>query len=136
MNRYNVTINGKTREVTLTSRKGASAVFSIDGETYEVQGEPILTQNGGPNRVLTSPMPKTATKSVANLNSIVAPMPGFIVNILVKVGDKVSAGQKVLLMEAMKMENAISAARDGVVKEILVKKAEEVKGGQVLVTLS
>jgi biotin carboxyl carrier protein len=66
---------------------------------------------------------------------IVAPMPGKVVDILVKTGDEVLEYQEVLILEAMKMENAIPSPESGKVKVILVKKDDTVAAKQVLIEL-
>ncbi len=66
---------------------------------------------------------------------IVAPMPGKVIDILVKVGDAVEEEQEVLVLEAMKMENAIPAPAAGRVKEIAVQKGDTVSTRQLLMTL-
>ncbi len=60
-------------------------------------------------------------------------MPGKIVDVLVKVGDAVKAGQTILIMEAMKMENEMRASVDTKIKEIKVKKGQSVETGQPLI---
>ena len=66
---------------------------------------------------------------------ILAPMPGTIINILVNVGDEVLEYQEVLILEAMKMENAIPTPEGGVVKEIKVKVDDKVATNDVLMVL-
>jgi biotin carboxyl carrier protein len=66
---------------------------------------------------------------------ITAPMPGRIVRVLVAVGDDVQAGQGLVVVEAMKMENEISAARAGRVKEVAVAAGQSVESGRVLLTI-
>ena len=66
---------------------------------------------------------------------IVAPMPGTIINILVNVGDTVLEYQEVLILEAMKMENAIPSAEARTVKEIKVQVNDKVATNQVLMVL-
>jgi acetyl-CoA carboxylase biotin carboxyl carrier protein len=66
---------------------------------------------------------------------ILAPMPGTIVNVLVKEGDEVLEYQEVVILEAMKMENAIPTPEAGKVKEIKVKKDDKVSTNQVLMIL-
>jgi pyruvate carboxylase subunit B len=64
---------------------------------------------------------------------VVAPMPGIILNVLVKEGDVVSAGDAILVLEAMKMENEIHAPRAGTVKKIHVTEGAEVRAGSELI---
>ena len=66
---------------------------------------------------------------------ILAPMPGTIINILVNVGDEVLEYQEVLILEAMKMENAIPSPEGGGVKEIKVKVDDKVATNDVLMVL-
>jgi acetyl/propionyl-CoA carboxylase alpha subunit len=66
---------------------------------------------------------------------IVAPMPGLIVRVNVKTGDKVEAGQGVVVMEAMKMENELRATASGIVKSVEVSSGTAVEKGALLVTL-
>ena len=68
--------------------------------------------------------------------TVTAPLPGSITKISVKVGDTVAAGDTVLMMEAMKMENSISAEFGGTVKTILCKEGDQVQSGQALVELA
>ena len=71
----------------------------------------------------------------AGSKTVTAPLPGAITKISVKVGDRVSTGDTVLMMEAMKMENSISAEFGGTVKAILCKEGDQVQSGQALVEL-
>ena len=67
--------------------------------------------------------------------NVVAPMPGTIAEILVEVGDQVKADEEVVILEAMKMENAILAPAAGTVKEIKVAEEDKVDTNQVLIVL-
>ncbi len=68
--------------------------------------------------------------------TIVAPMPGTVLEVAVTVGDNVTKGQTLLILEAMKMENEIMAPADGVVQEISITKGVSVNAGDILVVLS
>lgn len=78
----------------------------------------------------------TLSPAAAGAKSVTAPLPGSITKINVKVGDTVAAGDTVLMMEAMKMENSISAEFGGTVKAILCKEGDQVQSGQALVELA
>ena len=66
---------------------------------------------------------------------ILAPMPGKVVRVPVRPGDQVEARQPVVVIEAMKMENALSAGRAGIVREVLVQEGMSVEAGRPLVVL-
>ena len=79
--------------------------------------------------------PAPAPAAPAGAKTVTAPLPGTITKVTVKVGDTVNAGDTVLLMEAMKMENNITAEFGGTVKAILVETGNQVQSGQALVEL-
>src|SRR5699024_11021667 len=92
--------------------------------------------------VKSKPVPKVieekpAEKKVApeGTETIDAPMPGTILSINVNEGDSISAGQVLLILEAMKMENEIVAPRDGKITSILVNEGASVDGGENLLTI-
>ncbi len=71
--------------------------------------------------------------SAAKVNTIKAPMPGLIIDLKIKAGDTVKAGEPLLILEAMKMENILKSPGDGVVKNVKIKKGDSVEKGQVLI---
>lgn len=81
-----------------------------------------------------APAPKAAAP--AGANTVTAPLPGTITQILVKVGQQIKAGDTVVMMEAMKMENSITAEYDGTVKAILVQQGAQVQSGEALVEMA
>jgi biotin carboxyl carrier protein len=68
--------------------------------------------------------------------TVVAPMPGTVLQVAVNIGDNVIKGQTLLVLEAMKMENEIMAPTDGVVHELNVTQGVSVNAGDILVILS
>ena len=71
--------------------------------------------------------------STKHVDSIKAPMPGLILELQVKAGDKVKENDTLLILEAMKMENIITSPRDGIIKSISVKKGDAVEKNQLLI---
>ena len=69
----------------------------------------------------------------SRVKHVVSPMPGLITDVKVAVGDQVTAGTPLLVLEAMKMENLLQATGEAVVKQVLVKKGDRVEKGQTLV---
>lgn len=94
-----------------------------------LEPKPAPATPAGVSTAPTMSAPATGSKTVT------APLPGAITKISVKVGDRVSTGDTVLMMEAMKMENSITSEASGIVKAILCKEGDQVQSGQALVEL-
>jgi biotin carboxyl carrier protein len=137
MNRYTVTVNGRTHDVELIEQRGSFVRFETGGTTYEVDISPqlVLRERSGAPVGGVAPRPAAKPKQAKAAGDVVAPMPGIIVSVGVSVGQTVTTGQSLLVMEAMKMENNITATGAGVVKEILVKPGQQVENGQLLIKL-
>jgi biotin carboxyl carrier protein len=132
MSTYQIVVNGKKIEASLLQRQGSLVSFLVAGARYDVEISPILAQRntGAAPVIVQAPI---AATSAAQIDAVCAPMPGIIVNVLVKKGDSVKPGQTVAIMEAMKMENNVATTRAGIIKEVLVKTGEEVANHQPLV---
>jgi biotin carboxyl carrier protein len=78
----------------------------------------------------------TKVEPVVAGGNVIAPMPGTVLQVAVNIGDNVTKGQVLLVLEAMKMENEIMAPTDGVVQELNVSQGVSVNAGDVLVVLS
>jgi acetyl-CoA carboxylase biotin carboxylase subunit len=88
------------------------------------------------SRVIKRPPRYPAAQAVSERASANSPMPGKVLKILVKTGQKVAAGDPLIILEAMKMEHTMRAALDGVVESILVSDGEVVRPGQLLVRIT
>lgn len=154
-------INGKDYSVIISEFSAYEAVLFVNGKQYRVGlkdlgledvadvkpvrarrygEEPSTPQTELPaeTKITREAKPDTAyhrPDSVVNARSIVAPLPGMIQKLHVQLGDVVKAGQRVLTLEAMKMENEIHASVDGVVKELCCKEGDSVNQGALLVIL-
>lgn len=141
MKKYRFTINGNPYAVTIKQLTDDQAFVEVNGAEYQVDiiEEPI--QRKTPQLVRARPVYDTEkhpskTKAVvrpATAGIVKAPLPGMITEILVREGDDVKVGQKVLKMEAMKMENNIQSNREGKITSIKVKPGDSVLEGDVLV---
>ena len=143
MNTYKYTINGTKYEVAVGEIEDNNVVVTVNGEEYKVEMErepepekkkPVLGKaspspsEGGESEV--------ADKAAVNKNAAVkAPLPGVITEIKVAVGDEVQAGDTVIVLEAMKMANALQAEKAGKVTAICVKVGETVMEDDALVAI-
>jgi biotin carboxyl carrier protein len=114
---------------------------TLDGETYEVW--PEENSEGAAPQVIKKPAetPQTAKVPASTpapqpggdtSKVISAPIPGVIISVNAKVGDKVSAGQEVCVLEAMKMKNSIKSTRAGKINAVHINPGDHVQHGQVL----
>ncbi|MBU3602381.1 acetyl-CoA carboxylase biotin carboxylase subunit [Polynucleobacter sp. AM-25C3] len=119
------TINGTHKITAQVERKGVKYVLVLDGAHYECM---VLSPLGAElqRRMLVKVPPDTS-------KLVMSPMPGLLTNISVKVGEAVTAGQKLAAIEAMKMENTLVAAQDGVVAEICANVGESLAVDQLII---
>jgi propionyl-CoA carboxylase alpha chain len=118
-------INGNHRITAQVERKGTKYILILDGAHYECM---VLSPLGAElqRRMLLKAPPDTS-------KLLLSPMPGLLSNLSVKVGDAVTAGQKLAAIEAMKMENTLLAAQDGVVAEIAAKVGDSLAVDQLII---
>lgn len=112
--------------------------IKLNGKVYEVEIEEVKAGESIAPTAETIEKPKAEVKkstTPSNSETITAPMPGTITNILVKENESVKKGQVLAILEAMKMENEIFAPNDGTVKSVNISKGASVNVGDVLVTL-
>lgn len=107
---------------------------NVNGTAFEVHVEEIGGQEAATAPAAAAAAP-SAAPAAAGQEIIAAPMPGSILDVRVSAGDAVTAGQVVLILEAMKMENELSAISKGVVKQVAVDPGDSVQGGQLLISL-
>lgn len=129
--KYIITINDKNYEVDV--EKGEARVLSVSNRTQAA----TVALSTGPTASESAPVPIAANRpaSPSDGTAIIAPMPGTILSIMKKPGDYVQAGDVVLILEAMKMENEIVATTAGTVSQILVSKGATVTTGESLVLI-
>ncbi|MCL1938869.1 MAG: biotin/lipoyl-binding protein [Candidatus Azobacteroides sp.] len=137
MKSFKYTINGNVYRIVINRIEDTIAEVEVNGTPYKVEmNKPTKTQVVTINRpAQTTVAPITRPPQAAGLTALRSPLPGVIVEILCKVGDSVKRGQKLVVLEAMKMENAINSDKDGVIKEIKVNKGDSVLEGTDLIII-
>ena len=125
MKYYNITVNG--------------VAYSVSVEETDAGAAPVAAAPAAPAAPKAAPAPAAAPKAAAGAAGAVtvkAPMPGNILDVKVAAGASVKAGDVLVILEAMKMENEIVAPQDGTVASINVNKGDTVNSGDVLVSMN
>lgn len=140
MKQYSYKINGNDYTVAIGDIQGRQATVNVNGTDYTVElpeaAAPVVN-NVTPAPAAAAPAPAAKPAAApAGSGNVTAPLPGTVLSINCKVGDTVKAADTILVLEAMKMENAIHAGRDGKVTAINVKQGDSVLEGDSLVTIA
>jgi glutaconyl-CoA/methylmalonyl-CoA decarboxylase subunit gamma len=146
MNKYKFTINGNQYDIDIVNIEDNTAEVLVNGINYKVEVDRTIQQTKTPKLVRSVAVPSTDSVPVLAKTSsptspkgggkITSPLPGTIINILIKVGDHVTIGQKLITLEAMKMENNITSDKEGKVSAIKVKTGQSVMEGDVLIVIA
>ncbi len=143
MRKYKLKLNDKEFEVQLNSLSAEEALLEINGKEYTVSIDSIaevLPEGADATLapvVSAAPLASGKPKGpvVASDGSVLAPIPGSILQVYVKVGDTVKVGQALFKMEAMKMENEINARAEGKITAVNIKVGDSVNQGDELMTI-
>lgn len=134
MKQFLFTINGTRYQVDVQKEEGNSIQLEVNGSPYEVVLDQPTAKAKTPV-LARQPIPMPANQIKLSDTQIKSPLPGTILEMLVKPGDVVQRDQKVCVMEAMKMENSILSEMAGKVKAIRVQAGAQVLQGDVLIEL-
>ena len=137
---YHLKIGGQDFSVKVDEQQAAGLRVSVNGTPYDVTIVQEASSAPLPRVAVAAPVSEPAPVepapgTTAAQGAVLAPIPGLILEIKVRVGDPVQTGQTVAVMEAMKMENNLTTHLSGVVKEILVQKGSEVATGDVILRI-
>ena len=141
MKSYKFKINGKDYAVTIGEAEGKMLSVNVNGADYQVELEnapaavPAAPVQSAAPAAATPSAPKPSAPAGAG-EKVNSPLPGVIVEVSVKEGQAVKAGQKVAVLEAMKMENEIPAPKDGTITAIHVNKGDSILEGAPVVTIA
>ena len=141
--KYKITVNNKSYEVEIEDINTRPVVAFVDGDRFEVMPENADQAETKKEAVRKTesktfnPNPAPAAVPSPNLalsgNTQTAPLPGTVIEVFVKAGDKVEAGQVILVIEAMKMKNSIRSVYSGTVGEVFVSTGQSVAHKQALI---
>ena len=147
-NKVQISIDRKLYEVDIVMVETGVYSILIENKSYNIE---LVRDESGKNYVVNTPynyfpleVIDMQTKYMKNRvkddtdatqDRVFSPMPGKIVKIPVKIGEEVTAGQTVIVVEAMKMQSDYKVKRDSIIKDILVKEGDTIEGNQTLIVL-
>ncbi|HKL33094.1 MAG TPA: biotin/lipoyl-containing protein [Tangfeifania sp.] len=140
MKKYKFTISGNEYDVHIRDMEENVAEVDVNGTIYEVEINSEVRASKTP-RLIRKPLEKMPgegqikKKETTGKHEVTAPLPGTILKLNVSVGDVVSEGQNVLVMEAMKMENQVQTTRGGEVLSIKAKVGDAVQQDDVIMEI-
>ncbi|HUA58409.1 MAG TPA: biotin/lipoyl-containing protein [Verrucomicrobiae bacterium] len=120
---YSMVIGGRVYDARV-EESASGLVVVIDGHRFEIEVRDPRRRSR-----------KSAGRHGEGLQEVTAPMPGKVIRVLVKAGDAVKAGQGLVVVEAMKMQNELKASRDGTVAKVAAREGATVAAGEVLATV-
>lgn len=145
MKKFKFTINGNIYDVEIQNIEDNFADVEVNGTTYKVEIDKQIQANKTPKLIRSISVPSTdSAPSTAKFASptgpkgtgnIKSPLPGVILDVFVREGDNVKIGQKLLMLEAMKMENNINADKEGKIISLKVNKGDSVMEGDILIVI-
>ncbi|HOP13481.1 biotin/lipoyl-containing protein [Lentimicrobium sp.] len=145
MKKFKFTINGNVYEVDIQNIEDNIAEIEVNGTTYRVEVEKAIQTSKTPKLMRSVSVPSTdSAPSIAKTSSpaspkgtgnVKSPLPGVILDVHVREGDAVKVGQRLITLEAMKMENNINADKEGRIVSLKVHKGDAVMEGDVLIVI-
>ncbi len=133
-NWYSVEVGELTNSPVEVTVEGETFLVEVAGLPKQPPARPRRGRTQTPGIVIPPPPTRGSAGSVPD-NIIASPLSGRVISILVRPGDRVSTGQEVCVVEAMKMEQSIRATRNGIVKEVLVQPMDSVRTNDPLIEL-
>ncbi|UZT83340.1 biotin/lipoyl-containing protein [Caproicibacterium sp. BJN0003] len=143
MKNLKITVNGIAYDVQVEEVNGTFAAAPVIAPAPQYKPVPMPRPVAAPVPVAAAPIAPvpvkassvSAAKPSGNAETVESPLPGNVMSINVKPGDSVKAGQVLLMLEAMKMENEIVAPHDATIKNVCVNKGDTVDAGAPLVII-
>ena len=143
MKQYRITLENQTFDVqVLDDPRQEQVRVEVDGETFvvDVEAAPVIAEpvarEAAPNAASLRPARSQQAPEVSGGNVVTAPLPGVIKSIGVRSGQQVAPNDKLLVIEAMKMDNVIRATRAGTIGTIHIAEGRQVAYGEILLDLT
>jgi biotin carboxyl carrier protein len=146
--KYKISVRDQSFEIEIGQVQNGMAQVTVDQVPYDVKVETVGAKTGpdpvpaavaapeaAPPPPVAQAAPSAAVSPAAGRDTVVAPIPGLIIDIKVQVGEAVAAGQVVAIMEAMKMENNLTSRIAGTVVEIVTQKGAQVSTDDVVMVI-
>ena len=138
--KYKLNVNNHTYEGEIENINARPGIVNVDGQRFEVMparnNQPEVKQEAG-TKVESKPVSlspiQAATPSANGRHTLSAPLPGTVIEVFVKPGEKIEAGQVVLVIEAMKMKNSIRSIYSGTVDKVMISQGQSVAHKQALI---
>lgn len=138
MKKFKFTIRGHDYDVEVVSLEDSIARVEVNGTKYKVEIHAEKKSSKTP-KLVRKEVPKAKDSHVikkgASIQMIKAPLPGIIIQVMVKEGEEIKRGNTLLMYEAMKMENKLVAEKDGIVKSVKVNAGDSILQGDVLLEI-
>jgi len=141
--KYNIKIGGQIFEVEIEDINTRPVIAHVDGDRFEVmpenadqaetKKEAVRKKESKPFNPNPAPAAEQPPNPALSGNAQTAPLPGTVIEVFVKPGEKVEAGQVIVIIEAMKMKNSIRSVYSGTVSEVLVSPGQSVAHKQPLI---
>lgn len=145
MKNFKFTIQGNKYDVNIIDIEDNIAEIEVNGAIYKVEVDKLIATSKTPKLIRSVAVPTTESSPTQLKTSaptapkgagfIKSPLPGVILNVHIKEGDRVKIGTKLITLEAMKMENNINSDKEGFVKSLKVKQGDSVLEGDVLIEI-
>jgi len=138
---YKITIDGKQYSVNVKGITGDRADVEVNGKAYSVDVEQTQKAFGPkPQRqavpaTATAQAPQPQSQMPANGKAVTAPLPGVIIHLMAAPGQTVKKGERIAVLEAMKMENNLLAPVDGTIASVAVHQGDSVLEGALIATI-
>ena len=135
MKSFKFKINNNNYRVNLLAHQGNVIDLEVNGTNYSIKLEQEVKKSKTPTLVRSAskrPVEPLKVSPKAKKTKVLAPIPGVILDVDVKVGDQVKKGQRLVLLEAMKMENNIVAEKDGCITSVNISKGQKVLENEIM----